>query len=314
MKKWILKAIVQKLISYTPFPHQLNFFFQKYITKGVYLTDEYFYDRLAHAAQHIGYYKQYSGLEYPSRSLEIGTGWYPVVPISLFLIGGEQIYSIDISSLITKERLATTLQKVVQSDQDQTLHQYIRPLPERIAALQALLQTIDQRTLEDCLSQLNIQYLIEDARKISLADNSIDMISSNNTFEHIYPDLLWLILSEFQRVVKKPGGLMSHFIDMSDHFAHFDRSITIYNFLRFSDTTWASIDNSIQPQSRLRFPEYLALYQALQIPVSETQLRAGDVAAVRKVPLAKKYRSMPEKSLAVSHAYVVSSYAKASTK
>ncbi len=65
---------------------------------------------------------------------------------------------------------------------------------------------------------------------LNIKSDSVDFICSNNTFEHIPADILSAILREFKRVIK-PGGLMSHFIDMSDHFAHFDSRITIYNFL-----------------------------------------------------------------------------------
>lgn len=60
MKKWILKAIVQKTISFLPFKHRINYFFQKHITKGVNLGDEYFYDRLEHARQHLQNYFEFS--------------------------------------------------------------------------------------------------------------------------------------------------------------------------------------------------------------------------------------------------------------
>ena len=66
---------------------------------------------------------------------------------------------------------------------------------------------------------------------LSLQKESVDFICSNNTFEHIPQEILRDILVEFKRVLH-PNGLMSHFIDMSDHFAHFDSRITIYNFLQ----------------------------------------------------------------------------------
>jgi hypothetical protein len=65
MKKWILKAIVQKTISYMPFSSSINYVFQKYVTKGVYLTDEYFYDRLGHAKAHIEAYNKHIGVSAP---------------------------------------------------------------------------------------------------------------------------------------------------------------------------------------------------------------------------------------------------------
>lgn len=97
MKTWILKAIVQKTISFLPYKHQINYFFQRYVTKGVLLNNSYFTDRLVHANKHLRFFEQYSHIATPSTTLELGTGWYPVVPISLFLNGSDTIYTVDIS-------------------------------------------------------------------------------------------------------------------------------------------------------------------------------------------------------------------------
>jgi len=112
MKKWMIKAFVQKTISYLPSSHKINYIFQKYITKGVNLTDDYFYDRLGHARDHIKGFQKYSDKSIPATCLEIGTGWYPIVPVSFFILGADKIYSVDVSSLTSKERLRTTLTKV----------------------------------------------------------------------------------------------------------------------------------------------------------------------------------------------------------
>src|ERR1051325_10025252 len=102
MKKWILKAIVQKTISFLPFKHRINFLFQKYVTKGVFLTEVYFEDRLTHAVNHLKGYQKLSDKKVPAKALELGTGWYPVVPITLFLCGADEIHSIDIAELTNK--------------------------------------------------------------------------------------------------------------------------------------------------------------------------------------------------------------------
>ena len=144
-----------------------------------------------------------------------------------------------------------------------------------------------------------------DATDLDFPAAHFDLICSNNTFEHVYPEVLRGILSEFRRVVKQ-DGVMSHFIDLSDHFAHLDRSIGIYNFLRFTPRQWRWIDNDIQPQNRLRWADYLAMYADLGIPVREQDFLPGDVDAVRQLPLAPAYRDRPAGELAISHGYIVS--------
>lgn len=305
MKKWILKAIVQKSISYFPFSHRINYLFQKHVTKGVFLTDEYFYDRLSHASKHFKSYYNYAGI-FPEKCLEIGTGWYPIVPISFFLAGVNKVYSVDISFLTSKQRIKITLEKFIESYKLGFLPEYINIQSERFSSIQNILENIKKLSLNEILTKLHITYLIEDAGNLSLADNSIDLINSNNTFEHIYPDKLIPILKEFKRVLNKESGVMSHFIDLSDHFAHFDKSINIYNFLKFSDTQWKWIDNSIQPQNRLRIYDYKKIYADLNIPIDEESFRKGDLKELNKINLDKKYLNHPISDLAITHCHFVS--------
>lgn len=305
MKKWIQKAIIQKLISYLPGSYSINYFFQKYITKGVYLNDIYFYDRLEHAKTHLKSFQKYSNENVPRTSLEIGTGWYPVVPISFFLAGTDKVYSVDITFLTSKERIKTTLKKIIECKNEGKLKIYLDILPKRYEILEDLFINYEEYSLDKILEKLNLTYLIEDARHLSLASNSIDFINSNNTFEHIYPHILLSILNDFKRVIKK-DGVMSHFIDMSDHFAHFDKTINIYNFLKFSDTKWKWIDNSIQPQSRIRIFDYKQIYKTLNIPISEEAFRKGNLNELKSITLAEKYKDNPLEEIAKSHCHFIS--------
>lgn len=306
MKKWILKAIVQKTISFLPFSHKINYFFQKNVTKGVFLTDEYFFDRLGHGEEHLkAYAKHHQGL--PTTALELGTGWYPVVPIVFFLCGVEKIYSLDISFLTSKERIQTTLLKFAEAKEKGKLSAWKDAfLPEKWEVLVNLIQSYETVSLEKMLEMMHITYLIEDARKLSLSDDSVDLINSNNTYEHIYPSILHPIMGEFQRVMKRTTGIQSHFIDMSDHFAHFDKSINIYHFLRFTEKQWAIIDNDIQPQSRLRMQDYLDMYRSWNIPIVDTSWRPGDLTQVKNTPLATPYKEMTLEQVAISHCHIVS--------
>lgn len=305
MKIWVLKAIVQKTISYLPFSNSINYLFQKYVTKGVYLTDEYFGDKIGHAKDHIDSYRKYCGKDFPESSLEIGTGWYPVVPISLFLCGTDKIYSVDISALTNKERILTTVQKFKLYHDSGKLASFVPFKKERYEVLEQILKSADSLTLDQITAMLNLTYMVKDARKLPFENESIDLVNSNNTFEHIYPEILTPILKEFKRIVKREG-LQSHAIDMSDHFAHFDKSINIYNFLRFSDSRWSMIDNSIQPQSRLRFYDYVKIYSDLDIAITEQSYRKGDLEALKTIPLDPKYKTHTPEEVAISHCYLVS--------
>lgn len=305
MKKWVLKAIVQKGISWLPYKHRLNYLFQKYVTRGVQLSDAYFEDKLIHFQQHEQVLEHYQGPILGKTFLELGTGWYPVVPICLFLRGADKVHTIDISRLTTAAKIHETLQQFVAYAERNQLLQYLKPLPERWAILQQWAARPTPTAEEPLLQDLNLRYHVRDARQIDLPNHHVHGILSNNTFEHIYPDILKGILLEFKRILAK-GGVMCHFIDMSDHFAHLDHSITIYNFLRYSKPEWQRIDNTIQPQNRWRLPDYQQLYDELDIPIQETLDRPGSLDDLARVPVHADFQQYTLKELAISHSYVVS--------
>ncbi len=304
IKKWVLKAIVQKTISFLPGSHRINFLFQKHITKGVQLSEYYFEDRLIHARKHLANFDQYSERKLET-TLELGTGWYPVVPITLFLRGAEQINTVDISGLTDKEKVLTTIDWFLKYHEQGKLAEYLNPAAERLAVLKKIKKNPSNYTFQEMLDALNIQYTIMDIRKIEIDQGSIDLVHSNNTFEHVYPEVLKGILEKFKTLVH-PQGIQSHFIDMSDHFAHFDHSINIYNFLKYSDKTWDRIDNSVQPQNRWRLSEYEELYDSLGISITAVDARPGDMKLLNTIQLDDKYHSFDKKDLAISHAYMVS--------
>lgn len=302
MKKWILKAIIQKTISFLPGSHQINFWFQKYVTKGVQLNDSYFEDKLKHAADHLRFYSQNSALMGVT-SLELGTGWYPVVPICLYLAGAKQVTTIDLSRLMHLEALQATVkhfQKWLENGKLKHLELFF--LPERMAQISQL--KVDQLDMESLLLALNLDYRVGDARQLDDENDQFDLVHSNNVFEHVYPQVLKEILVEFKRVLK-PAGLMSHFIDMSDHFAHLDQSITIYNFLRYSESAWKRIDNSVQPQNRWRLGDYEKLYRQLNFEIIVREARAGDPEALQNIKVAAPYTTWSAKDLAISHVHLV---------
>lgn len=298
---WKLKATVQKGISFLPFKHRVNYLFQKHVTKGLSLTNELFEDRLTHAQEHWRNYAKYSGKEGFS-SLELGTGWYPIVPIALYLCGANRMVSIDISDLLESHAIKATIQKFLDYHNTNRLAAFVPALPERIAFLETLLTK--EGTPNQLLAHINCEALLVDARKTPFESASFDLIHSNNTFEHVFPDVLKDILIEFNRLLK-PDGISTHFIDLSDHFAHLDKSITVYNYLKFTPHQWGLIDNSIQPQNRWRINQYRELIGETGFDILEEENRVGLISDLDKVKLAAPFNEFRKEDLLVTHSLVV---------
>ncbi len=305
ISKWIIKAVVQKGISYLPASRKINHFFQKHVTGGVLLSDEHFTLKIGHARDHFGYLTEIMGEQKERTILELGTGWYPVIPILFYLTSMGRVISVDIQQWMTRKTQQDTIVKFKHWKDSGLLDDlWEEIIPMRWDLLMDVLNKPDNYNQEDINRLIALTPLVADARNLSLLKESVDFICSNNTFEHIPREILRDILVEFKRVLH-PHGLMSHFIDMSDHFAHFDSRITIYNFLQFSKKNWDLLDNSIQPQNRLRFRDYLDMYHQTGLPVTREVIREGSLTELEKVKVHPEFSTYSPQELAISHAYII---------
>lgn len=306
MSRWIIKAFVQKGISFLPASRRINYFFQKNVTGGVHLSDEHFALKIGHARDHYGYLREASSEKKERSILELGTGWYPIVPILFYLTSAGRVTSVDIQQWMTRETQQLTILKFRQWKESGLMDDLLESIdPGRWDQLMHVLHSPEKFSKEDINQLLGFSPLVADARKLSMPDGSVDFICSNNTFEHIPGEILADILVEFKRVLH-PAGSMSHFIDMSDHFAHFDPRITIYNFLKFSEKAWRLMDNSIQPQNRLRHRDYLEMYRQIGLPVSHEEIRPGKLQELKRVKVHPEFSDYSETELAISHSYIIS--------
>ncbi|MFI5172340.1 MAG: class I SAM-dependent methyltransferase [Chitinophagales bacterium] len=304
MSIWIAKAITQKLISFLPFKHKINYFFQKHITKGLALSDKLFETKLVHCNQHIQALKKYNPGKKRFSALELGTGWYPVVPVGMYLCGAVEIYSVDIAQLMTLEKTASTVDKFIEYHNSNKLKEILPAYEEeKLLSLKTLMQT--NPPLEDILQLLNLKTIIGDiTQNEMLSKIKFDLIHSNNTFEHIPEKHLKNILERFHAILGNEG-VMSHFIDMSDHFSHFDKKISPYHFLKFSKSRWRFIDNNIQPQNRLRISDYRRLYKETGWVIREEIVESGNPESLSAINITHEFSQIDKNDLAITHALLI---------
>jgi len=70
-----------------------------------------------------------------------------------------------------------------------------------------------------------------------------------------------------------------HFIDLSDHFKHQDKSITSINFLRYSDEEWDKIaGNEFVYCNRLRASDYLVLFKEAGFDICRHEIQEDEEA------------------------------------
>lgn len=269
------------------------------------MSEATFETKLTQCAHHLARFRDLRGTEVPSGAvLELGTGWYPIVPVGLALAGFREVTTLDVSPLADADRTR------------QTLELYAAWL--RSGRLATILSGVDAATAEETLSvateaggastcdplaRVGVRALVGDARTTGLPDGAVDLIVSNNTFEHIPPTVLAAIMAELRRVAAA-RAVMDHFVDISDHYAHFDHSITEFNYLRYPPHLWRLFNNNLQYQSRLRAPDYRRLIEDAGFSVVAEEAQRGVPAELATIKLAPQFRHYTREELLVLRTWI----------
>ena len=266
-----------------PDGERVNYLFQRHVAHSLPAGESVFRRKFSRARQHLGEYERH-GSRAPAEEAvfyEFGAGWDLAIPLSYACLGVGRQVLVDIrpsarvelvnESLGVFERLWDELEREAGP---------LRPLGGPVASLGELEE------------RLGIAYLApRDARATGLDAESVDFVSSTDTCEHIPESDLARILAECRRLLR-PGGAFSCRVDLQDHYAYFDRSISRYNFLRFSDRAWSLVNSPLHFQNRLRAPDYLRLAREAGLElVSETPSGPSEEGLVelRSLPLAPRF-------------------------
>jgi SAM-dependent methyltransferase len=296
---WRCKALVQLTLSAVPGGERLNYFFQTHLTKTLPTSDANFVAYVSYAKKHIDaincHYERPIG---EATFYEFGAGWDMIIPLAFYGFGVEHQILIDIRNLLRPTLVNDTIDKYLRMAEDRDLlRKPNRYLHRGHGAFPVLLKNyygIDYRA--PC-----------DPRRTGLESGSIDCITSTSTLEHIPLEDIKSILQECHRLLRS-GGVTSFVIDYADHYSYFDREISGYNYLQYSDRMWALFNPALHYQNRLRHPDYLDLLHEAGFEVVEKQRReatAADLKMIEKLSLAKRFTAYCLKDLAVGSALLV---------
>ncbi len=124
----------------------------------------------------------------------------------------------------------------------------------------------------DDLALFGIEYRAPyDATKTDFEDKTLDACISTNTLEHIPKESITSIFDELYRTLKD-DGIVSARIDYSDHYAHTDKTISLFNYLKFDENTWKRYNHNCHYQNRLRHYDYVKIFNKCGFVVIEEEL------------------------------------------
>lgn len=232
--------------------------------------------------------------------LELGSGWFPIIPLMLRIAGAERVILTDAHRLMTAGSVVQAAAFLRQTRGD--LANRLDLSPDAVADALACPENGD---LEALLAHFGFTYL---APFDAATDTPpVDAVVSQTVFEHIPPEVLRRILRGMRDSLK-PGGLMSHGIDNTDHRANHDPRLGDFDFLRYSDRVWRML--CLNPQdytNRLRHSDYIALFDEAGLEIAEEEAITGSRAVdeVRALPLSERFRERPPQDLAVAWTHLV---------
>jgi hypothetical protein len=127
-------------------------------------------------------------------------------------------------------------------------------------------------------------------------------VTSRTVLEHVPPPVVAAIFHEARRVLR-PGGLMLHDIDHSDHWSHRDQRLSAVNFLQYPDWLFRlTCANPQNYQNRLRHSEYIGMLGNAGFLVKRQQctVNSGCVTVLSKMRIARRFRSFDPADLATT--------------
>jgi SAM-dependent methyltransferase len=240
-------------------------------------------------------------------ALEIGTGWRPFLPLTLFLAGTKRIITLDVNPWLTLTYAMETYRAI-----EPQLPTIIEQLQEEKGRVRERYHSLAPggKSLSSFLAAAGIDYCYPgDARSTGLPEASIDFVCSSNVMEHVPPDVIRKMHSESFRILR-PGGFVIHRFNPGDHFASVDRSITKANFLRFSEKEWRWYGGSgLSYHNRLRCVQHRDLLYAagFEIVAADVRVDSRTMEAIRNghLPIHADFAGLSPEQLAADYMWLV---------
>lgn len=209
--------------------------------------------------------------------IEIGSGWLPIFPYLLLAEGKvEDVYTYDVNAHYNPSKIAKL--------NDHFVEQYQLD-PSRFNGQYKL--------------HKNVHYF----PKTSVEDaplEKVDLILSRFVLEHVPP----LMIDSFHRTFThglSSGSYVLHLISPSDHRAYSDKSLSLYDFLKYSQQEWDEIQTKFDYHNRLRLPQYLKIFkehfEVIHVEYNSCKEESEQFQKFKKLNIHSDYQSYSEEEL-----------------
>lgn len=279
LRDWRLKALAFRVLEHMPLQRTAYTLLQRYVTRSY--PRELSPTRESSASQqhHLRAFREHFGPIDEARLFEFGAGWDLYGNLVFWTLGINHQTVMDLSRWVRPGFVNGAIRHLQQEPPEGAVRTPRALLPEG--------PDFDR----DLERAYGIRYLAPaDARDTRLPAGSIDLVATTSTLEHVpLPDLR-AILKETRRLCHD-RSVVSHVVDYSDHFAHGDDQINVYNFLRFRSEQWERFNTSFHHQNRLRHRDFRPIFEEAGFAVIEEHAEhdADAREQLASVPLAEDF-------------------------
>src|SRR3990172_1295315 len=252
MASWLFKSAVHRILSLMPASRWLNELFQTHISHSLDFGQEQLRDRLNHCHLFLEHLRKNDINAKGLHILELGTGWYPILPLGFYLSGADEIWTFDIKPLLKSARLLNLIRLIREADTDGSLHKMLPEVqPARVTDLLRAEKDSANTPPDQILERFGIHLLVGDARSTGLLPETIDLFFSYSVLEYISSSGLIELYKEFARIATS-NAISIHYVNCGDQYSIFDKTITPYNFMRFTKYQWRWLNSALNPLTRMR--------------------------------------------------------------
>jgi hypothetical protein len=294
---WQVNCAVNTAKALLPFQNELRMLKRRLIPSGVTPSHE---TVVSGGYDHMDALRAAGMRIEDARILEVGSGWLPIIPLMFRLAGAETVYLTDAYRLMSREAVIVAAEFLLARKVD-----LAKRLNLTVAEVEESLSVDEGADMDGLLQHFSFVYLapFDAAGQMPY----VDAVVSQTVFEHIKPDALPPIIDGLMKGLR-PGGLMSHGVDNTDHRANDDPRLSRFDFLRYSDSVWSLF--CINPQdytNRLRHSDYVALFRqsGCEIVFEKRLTTETGLADVQSLPLSDRFRNRDPEDLAAGWSHLV---------
>ncbi len=305
MLKWYLKYFLSAMLGILPFRHKIHSYVQTLTGSGGLDEDE----MLSRVIELYSLSLKYRDSLKNANILEIGTGWYPFVPIVACLYGANKVVTVDLNPWLTVKTFKLSLESIIKNKKKiiKNLGEWDNTIEKKLYSLKDKLNENDD--IQIYLKQLNIEYLSNyDVCNYNPNNNEKpDLILSSNVLEHIPEKILSKIHNHLSKI-STDKCLAVHRFNPADHFANLSGS-TI-SFLSIPNFLWKILGGSgLSYHNRLRTIEHAELainnFWTIRLWADAIDEKAKNKIQQNKINLLSKYKNMDINTICAFYSWLV---------